>query len=377
MRILHAMECTIGGTRRHLIDVATGQLARGHEVGLAVSTLRDPRFAQDLRRLETLGASVFVVPMRRQIAPLDDLRQLARLREILREYRPEIVHTHSSKAGALGRTAARLESIGRCVHTPHTFAFLFSAEFGPLRRRLFRAVETRLARHTARFVAVSQGEARSFVDSGVVPAERVRVVRNGIDPRPFELARPADRGTLSIPTDAPLILVAGLLHVAKGQDLAIRALASPGLEAAHLLCLGEGDARAECERVAAQCGVQSRVHLPGWSDDVPSWMAVADVVAVPSRWEAMPYVVLEALAAGRCVVATRVDGSREWIEDGKTGVSCAVGDANDLARALCEAISMPQSERARLAAEGRRRVRDEGSVDRMVEDLLALYAQLP
>lgn len=370
------MECTVGGTRRHLIDVATGQLARGHEVGLAVSTLRDSRFEVDLRRLEALGAAVFVVAMRRQISPLDDLRQCARLREVLREYRPEVVHTHSSKAGALGRTAARLESIGRCVHTPHTFAFLFSAEFGPLRRWLFRAIEARLARHTAQFVAVSQGEARSFVASGVVPAERLSVVRNGIDPRPFEQARPADRRALGIPTDATLIVVAGLLHVAKGQDLAIRALASPGLESAHLLCLGEGDARAECERVAAQCGVRARVHLPGWSDEVPAWMAAADVVAVPSRWEAMPYVVLEALAAGKCVVASRVDGSREWIEDGKTGVTCAVGDVDDLARALREAASMSLDERARLGAEGRRRVREEGSVDRMVDDLLALYARL-
>src|SRR5688572_29962613 len=123
------MECTIGGTRRHLVDVARGQLARGHEVALAVSCEREPRFREDLRSLSAAGARVFEIPMVRRISPALDRRHLRELRLRLREYAPEVVHTHSSKAGVLGRLASIFEERGTRIHTPHTFAFLFSAEF--------------------------------------------------------------------------------------------------------------------------------------------------------------------------------------------------------------------------------------------------------
>ena len=374
MRILHAMESTIGGTRRHLVDVTRGQLQRGHQVALAVSCEREPRFRGDLADLARRGAQVFEVPMRRAISPLDDARRLRELRRALASFAPEIVHTHSSKAGFLGRVASLLEGRGVRIHSPHTYAFLFSAEFGPLRRALFRRIETALAKRTRRVIAVSAGEAETFKKSGVVREEQVRVVRNGIDPAPWLDAVPLARSELGIPKDAPLILVAGLLHVAKGQDLAVEALAQPGLERAHLLVLGEGPWGAQLEQAAARLGVRARLHLAGWRDDVPRCMATCDIVLLPSRWEAMPYVVLEGMAAARAVVATRVDGAREMVVDGETGALCDVGQPASIAAALRRVIEAGPERRAEMGRRGRERLLAEGTDARMVEGLLEVYA---
>lgn len=369
------MECTIGGARRHLIDVAGGQLELGHQVALAVSCEREPKFRADLAQLAGKGASVFEIPMLRQISPLRDLRQLRELRSRLREFAPDIVHTHSSKAGVLGRVASLQEELGVRVHTPHTFAFLFSAEFGRVKRALFRGIEVALARRTARIIAVSEGEAETFRASGVVDPARIRVVRNGIDPSPWVRAKAADRATLEIPADVPLILVAGMLHVAKGQDLALEALRAPGLERAHVLFLGDGELRPKLALLAREPSLAGRVHMPGWSEDVPGWMAACDLLLLPSRWEAMPYAVLEAMACARPVVATRVDGAREMIVDGEHGALCDVGDAASIADGLRRTLQAGSARRTAMGLAARQRLLALCTRERMVKNLLEVYAQ--
>jgi len=369
------MECTIGGARRHLVDVASGQLELGHQVGLAVSCEREPKFRADLARLAAAGACVFEIPMLRRISPRRDLKHLREMRARLLEYAPEIVHTHSSKAGVLGRVASLQEDVGVRVHTPHTFAFLFSAEFGRARRALFRGIESALARRSARIVAVSEGEAETFRASGVVDAAKIRVVRNGIDPSPWARAKPAERASLRIRADAPLILVAGMLHVAKGQDLALEALLEPGLEQAQLLLLGDGELRPRLEQLARDPRLAGRVHMPGWSEDVPGWMAACDLVLLPSRWEAMPYAVLEAMASARPVVAARVDGAREMIVDGEHGALCQVGDASSLADGLRRTLQAGSARRAAMGLAARQRLLAMGTRERMVKSLLEVYAQ--
>lgn len=369
------MECTIGGTRRHLVDVTRGQLELGHQVGLAVSCQREPRFREDLAQLAGAGASVFEVPMLREISPRSDLRQLRALRRLLRDYAPDIVHTHSSKAGALGRVGSLLEEVGVRVHTPHTFAFLFNAEFGRVKRAFFRGIEVALARRSARVIAVSEGEAETFRNSGVVAPEKLRVVRNGIDPSPWARAKPALRSDLGIPREAPLIVVAGMLHVAKGQDLALRALAQPGLERAHLLLLGDGVLRPVLSDLARELGLTERLHMPGWNDDVPGWIAACDLVLLPSRWEAMPYVVLEAMASARPVVATRVDGAREMLVDGEHGALCTVGDVDSIAEGLRRVLQAGSARRVAMGLAARQRLLGMATSERMVKGLLEVYTQ--
>ena len=218
------MECTIGGTRRHITEVARGQNALGLDVHLAVAAERQPDFREDLARLVDEGVRVLELPMVRAVNPRLDLAHARALTRHVREVRPDVVHAHSSKGGVLGRWAALSAGVGRRVYSPHTFAFLHAASFGPAKRRLYRAIEAWFGRRTDRMIAVSDSEAETMRAAGVIDPERVRVVPNGIDPQPYSAALPADRAELNTPASAPVASLVGLVYEAKGQDLALEAL---------------------------------------------------------------------------------------------------------------------------------------------------------
>ncbi|MBI5362915.1 MAG: glycosyltransferase [Planctomycetes bacterium] len=376
LHVAHVMEATIGGTRRHLRDVARLQRALGLDVTVIASNLREPRVEADFVELERLGVVVERLPMRRAIAPFADLGHERALERILAARRPDVVHSHSSKAGVLARLASLSTGIGVRVHTPHTFAFLFEALFSAPKRAFFRRIEAALAERTHAVVAVSRGDAETIAASRVVPAERLRVVENGIDPAPWLAARPIGRATLGVPEKAPLALVAGLLNAAKGQDLALELLALPAGRELVLLLAGDGADRARLEARARALGVAERVRFLGWRDDVPSLMAACDLVLLPSRWEGLPYVVLEALAAGVPVVATPVDGARELVLDGTTGVLARAITADALDEALGRFLALTAPRRAELGRNGRERVLAGYTAERMAARLAALYREL-
>jgi glycosyltransferase involved in cell wall biosynthesis len=369
---LHVIEATIGGTRRHVVDLVGGLARAGVDVGLVAAAEREPAFRGDLARLAAAGVRVHELAMVRSLSPARDYAHLKALEGILARERPDVVHTHSSKAGVLGRLASETRALGRRVHTPHTFAFLFSAMFGPLQRQLFRQIEAALAARSECLIAVSAGEAETMRASGVVDPARVRVVHNGIDPAPWRTARPVQLG---LPAGAPAILVAGLLNAAKGQDLAIAALALPGLERAHLLLAGHGEQRAALERQALELGVAGRTHFLGWRDDLPELVAAADLVCVPSRWEALPYVVLEAMAARRPVLATAVDGSRDLVDD-STGALVPPEDPAALAAAAARLLAAESPARAALGERAAERVERGYTLDAMVAKTRAIYAEV-
>jgi len=378
MRVLHVMEATIGGTRRHLVDVALGQVAAGLDVHVTAACERHAEFRGDLERLARAGVDVQELAMVREIAPLTDLGHVGALAKRVRAVRPDVVHTHSSKAGVLGRLAALRVGHGARVHTPHTFAFLFANMFGPAKRRLFRAIESTLARRTDLMVAVGAGEARTMSQSGVVREERVRVVKNGIDPAPFEGALPYSARELLGREPRPgalLVGVVGLLNVAKGQDLAVRALAAHGCERFELVLAGHGEMEGALRTLAAELGVQERVTFLGWRRDVPRILRSLDALLLPSRWEGLPYVVLEAMAAGTPIVAARVDGALELVEDGVSGFTHAIESAQELGMALVRMAACTQEQRRALGAAGRALVLREHTVATMVAGLSAVYRE--
>ncbi|MBL8858264.1 MAG: glycosyltransferase [Planctomycetes bacterium] len=376
MRVLHVMECTIGGTRRHLVDVALGQAAAGLDVHVTAANLRQADFEADLQRLERAGVVVTRLAMVRNIAPATDARHFAELKRQLERTRPDIVHTHSSKAGVLGRLASITTGIGVRVHTPHTFAFLFEAEFSRPKRALFRNIERALSGHTRAVVAVSASEARTFVRSGVVDPERVRVIANGIDARPWMEARALSRTEIGLAGEGPLALMIGLLNIAKGQDLAVRALARPGLDDLQLAVVGHGGMERELRELAVRIGVADRVRFLGYRDDVPRLVASGDFVLLPSRWEGMPYVALEAMAAGKAIVATPVDGAVDLIDDGCTGFVARAIDVDSIAAALRAVTALTVRERARMGELGRERLIERYSAAAMVQSLVDLYAEV-
>ncbi|MCA9001451.1 MAG: glycosyltransferase, partial [Planctomycetes bacterium] len=321
MRVLHVMECTIGGTRRHLRDLALGQVAKGVDVHVVAAGLRDEGMLLDFERMQAAGVHVQRLDMLRAIRPSTDWRHFRALKGILRETRPDIVHSHSSKAGVLARRASLATGIGRRVHTPHTMAFLFSALFSPFKRRVFRSIETRLGQATDRMIAVSESEGETLRASGVIPFERIRVVPNGIDPDGWAGAEPLDLAGFGLDPKRPTLALIGLVYGAKGQDLAIEALSDASLGDWQLLCVGPGEA-SEFEGLARKLGVVDRVRFTGARSDIARVLASVQGLILPSRWEGMPYVVLEAMAAGCPVLAHPVDGARDVVVDGETGVLC-------------------------------------------------------
>lgn len=376
MKVLHVMECTIGGTRRHLRDLAAEQLRLGLEVSLIVSVLRDPPFERDLVALEELGVRVHRLPMVREIRLLTDAQHFGAVGRLMKQEAPDICHTHSSKAGVLGRMASIRSGVGTRVHTPHTFAFLFGEMFGVKKRAVFRRIERGLAKRTAAVVAVSEGEAQTFASSGVVPKDRIRVVRNGIFPDPYLSADPVPRADLELPAEVPVATVVGLLNRAKGQDLALRALKDSRLAELHLLIAGHGEDENSLRNLAKSLGVEGRVRFLGWRDDVPRLFAASDFSLLPSRWEAMPYAALEAMAAALPIVATPVDGATDLVEHGRTGFIAEQAEPEALANALSKMLGLSTARRIEFGLLGRARVLEGYTARSMARGLLDVYTSV-
>jgi len=370
--VLHVMEATIGGTRRHIVDVTLEQRARGRAVTAVVSLERDPGFPADVERMRDAGVDVREVPMVRDIRPRTDLRHAREVAAALREARPGVVHTHSSKAGVVGRWASIRTGIGARVHTPHTFAFLFDAMFSRPKRALIRSIEAGLGRRTHAVVAVSESERDTIERAGVVPADRLYVAPNGLDPARFLGAEPLDLRALGLDPELPTAAVVGLVYDGKGQDLAIDALARRDLSSLQLLFVGPGDAAPLQER-ARDLGLARRVVFTGPRDDVPRVLAASDFLLLPSRWEGMPYIVLEAMASGLAVVATPVDGARELVEDDVTGFLAPSISPDGIAAALHRAVLAGGSRRRDLGAAGRARVLERHTIPAMVDRLDEVY----
>jgi len=246
--------------------------------------------------------------------------------------------------------------------------------FGPLTRWLFKAVEGRLSKLAHRVIAVSEDEAETMRCTGVVSPEKVRVVPNCIEVEPYELA------TSVVPEGSSAgkvrVLVCGLLNPAKGQDLAIAALQGSGGDQVELWLAGDGAEHRALLSDAAALGVLEQVLFLGHRDDVPGLMKAADLLLLPSRWEGMPYVVLEAAAAGLPIVGTPVDGAREFLAGELRGWTAEASTVEAVGAALGAAVSAGEEERELRSARAKQWVLDHHAVERMMDALEGVYAEL-
>jgi glycosyltransferase involved in cell wall biosynthesis len=320
LSVLHVSQSTQYGLERYLTDLATAEAQRGWSV--AIATGLDEPLA---RSGADLGVTWWSWPARRSPGP-SVAREVAKLARIVNAVDPDVVHLHSSKAGLVGRLAVR----GRrpTIFSPHAWSFLHG---GRALRRASLAWERFAARWVDTILCVSEAERARGVSSGI--RAEFRVVPNAVDLHRFPPAGPREREDarcrLRLPP-GPLAVCVGRLVQQKGQDrlAALWPEVRDRVSDASLALVGEGELS-----VPDTPGVT----LVGHTHDVGNWLAAADVVVQPSRWEGMSLVVLEALATGRSVVATDVDGMREAIGD-EPGAAGAVV-ARDDAEALVEAIS--------------------------------------
>jgi glycosyltransferase involved in cell wall biosynthesis len=285
-----------------------------------------------------------VPSLRRTIHPIDDCRAAHELTAILRRLRPDIVHTHSSKAGILGRWAAHRAGVPVIVHTIHGFGI--TPEQPILLRTLLLAAERRVSRYTSRFFAVSEANRRQGMQWRLFSPERCSVIRSGIDLAAYRaraLNRREARQRLAWPPDRPMVGMIAPLKPQKAPVDFVRVAAEVHRHHpdAQFVLVGDGHLRPTVEAEIARLGLGDACRLLGWRRDVPDILGALNVLMLTSRWEGLPRVYLEALASGVPVVGTAVDGAAEVIHDGENGYLCAPGNVAGLAQRLCDLLDNP------------------------------------
>jgi glycosyltransferase involved in cell wall biosynthesis len=319
----------------------------------------------------SLDARLEAVPgLRPELRPADDLRALVALVRTVRSFRPDIVHTHTAKAGMLGRLAAVLAGRPRpvIVHTYH--GHVLEGYFGTVVTAGYRTVERGLARVSDRLIGVSQSTVDDLVRMRVAPRERFTVVPLGLELGRFLSLDPRPEG------DDVVALYAGRLVPIKRVDVLIRALAQARAAGAalRLVVLGDGELRPELERLARDLGVAPQVAFLGYRDDVVPYLEAADVAVLSSANEGTPVALIEAAAAARPLVGTRVGGVADVVAPG-TGRLVESGDERALAGALVE-LAFDRGLRLELGARAREHVRARYGVERLLDDVDRLYREL-
>lgn len=327
------------------------------------------------------GVKVMRIPeLGRRLHPWQDLVALAKLVRLLRRVRPTIVHTHTAKAGTLGRIAALLAGVPVRVHTFH--GHVFHGYFGPGMTRVFLAVERLLARATTQVVTVSDSQASELVHTyRICPAAKMRAIPLGLELDRFAPARTAAlRGDLRAELgigDEPIVTIVGRLAPIKNHGLLLEAAARLAAEGrpCHFAVVGGGTEEAALRERARALGVADRVTFLGWRRDLDRVYAGSDVVALTSGNEGTPVALIEALAAGRAVVSTDVGGVRDVLQDGALGLLVPPGDAGALAGALARLLDDPAL-RESLGARGAVSAPARYGVGRLLADVRGLYDEL-
>ncbi|HEY6188169.1 MAG TPA: glycosyltransferase family 4 protein [Pyrinomonadaceae bacterium] len=368
MRILHVSSArALGGGERHLADLANALATRGHDVYAALAPQSPLR--AELSRLP--ARNVHTLPLRNAL-DVPSARELARL---VRRSKIEIVHAHMARDYPLCSYAARRNGSARLVITRHV---LF-----PLNR-----LHVFTLSGVARVVAVSQGVARALQQQRrIFPEGKIIIIPNGIDTGRFDAqSRALDREELRrrLPGYAPgrlLVGTIGELKELKGHEEFLRAAArvAQRFPAADFLIAGEdfsrtGEERARIERLIAELGLQARVHLTGWLDDVAPFLSALDLFVSASRTESFGLAIVEAMASGLGVVATETEGARETVEDGVTGLLVPIGDIEALAHAIARLLEDPPA-RERMGQRARQLARERFSLEHMVSATEQVYRE--
>jgi glycosyltransferase involved in cell wall biosynthesis len=326
VRVLMVVRPASGGMKEHVLGLSAGLVSAGHSVEIAA-----PAGADVLRAARDLGVATHPIPLVGPLHPLHDARAIPALRRVVLAGRFDIVHAHGFKAGLVARlavpTRARTREAPAVVVTAHNHV-LFRDDTSAAKKRLYRVVERALATRAARYIAVSDSIRRELVDGYGLPADKVTVVYNGVDPAPFlgQRNRDAARAELRLPLDAAVVGLAARFSAQKGLRHLIAAipelrdgLRSDGRDLIVAIG-GSGPLERELHEQAQALGVSSSIRWLGHVESVPVLLAALDVYISPAETEALGIGLIEASLAALPIVATNVGGVPEVILEGETGV---------------------------------------------------------
>jgi glycosyltransferase involved in cell wall biosynthesis len=392
-RVLQILEANVGGARKHVHQILCGLERERFAFHLACSLDRDPGGASELEALRETGIEATAIPMRRRPSPCSDLAALVRLRRLVREGHFDLVHTHAAKAGFLGRLAARSAGVPAVLHTPHTFPFeRVDTSLAPL----YRMLERKAAKWCDRIVLVAPSQREVALRAGLCDEERLVVVENGITPPadPPEALRRRYREELGLGEGTPAVAFVARLTPQKDVQTFLSMAAELCRELPELRAFVVGRAGrprylrslrprpgAEAWRVLvdgapAGEGVPWSASLParvlGERRDAAELVAAFDLVILPSRYEGLPYSLLEAMACRVPVVASDVTGNRDVIEHGRSGWLAEAGDVAGFGRGV-RALLADDGRRREVGAAARERVLASFTEERFLRGMTRLY----
>ena len=375
MRILQILEATGGGTARHVIDLTSRLSKHGVEVHLAYSPLRaDSLWVANYSGLVSAGVKLVELPMRRAPHP-SDLQNLGFLHRYLLKHGPfDLVHGHSSKGGGLARLL-RFLGAPRSVYTPHAF-ITQSPGITKMERLGYGLLERSLSLLTNALIAVSLHEAQEAIRLGY-PQSKVHVIPNGIELKFFSEFEKKDalRWKWGVSRDSVVVGFIGRFSPQKAPSLLLKAFSRVATKynQAYLVMVGDGPLRRQLQEEAQALSIEDRVIWPGYMPGRQA-MHAFDIFALSSNYEGFPYVLLEAMAAGLPVVATRVGGTEMTIAEGENGFVVPVGDVDAFAKGLAKLIG-DEVLRKSFGRRSLERVKA-FSIENMVKKTLALYHDL-
>lgn len=338
---------------------------------------RTREFPQLALELQGKVEMVEVPELVREVSPVKEAMALWKIYRFIRRGRFDLVHTHTSKAGILGRVAARLAGVPRIVHTPH--GQIFTGYAGRSLTALFVLLERWAATFTDRIIGLTDQESRDHLERKIGRPEQFVSIPSGVELEAFEKVQGEARAvktSLGLPPSARLIGSVGRLEPVKGHAYLLEAFAAlaPRFTDLYLALAGEGELLPQLRSRARSEGLADRILFLGWRDDIPGLLQAFDLFVLPSLNEGMGRALVEAMAAGLPIVAARAGGVPEVLAEGEAGLLVEAGSALALARGI-ETLLLDPARGVRLGTAARERAQ-RYSVEVMLEKLGALYREL-
>ena len=385
-KILHIItRLDMGGSAQNTL-LTCHKLARKYEMVLVHGLSLESNMTDSERKAVEIqiesarvnGVKVIQIPsLLRRISPMNDIRALCDLVRIIKAEKPDVVHTHTSKAGILGRVAAKIVRVPLIVHTPH--GHVFFGHFGPILSRVFLWVERLFGILTDRVVVLTDGERSDYTDRNVYPEDKLVQIHSGVDIEKFKqspVSAVEKKRALGLAQNGLVVGFIGWLLPIKGPMHLIKAMEDVwrDYENTVLVFIGKGDLDVDLRAAALKTGANGRVNFLGWRNDIEEIMPIFDIFVLPSLNEGMGRVLVEAMAAGKPVVASNVGGIPDLVQHDYNGLLVAPGDEKALATGIKHLISNPQ--KAKLMGQRGREFCRQFSVESMVEKIDSLYGQL-
>jgi glycosyltransferase involved in cell wall biosynthesis len=355
-----------GGAPRVFLDLVSGLTQQGIEVIMASGPSQQPEedpeeFAYQLHIPYSPLSS-----LRREISPVRDLLAFFQIIALIRRERPTILHTHTTKAGILGRIAGKITRT-KTIHTPH--GHLFYGYFGMGKEQLYIFLERLAARCCEQIITISKDERRAYLEHGIGDGKKVITIYNGIHIDRFSGNGKNVKSELGIPTSAPLVGFIGRLETVKGPHFFVDAAEKIGaaVPQTHFIIIGEGTMK---EELIKKTQGMPHVHVMGYREDIADCIAALDILLIPSVNDGFNLVAVQAMALSIPIVATAVGGLPEVIGD--AGILVRAGDTTKMAKEACALLDAPDR-RKEIGMKGRKRAEQHFSWEVCLQKTIDIY----